>query len=97
MNYGRGRVCCEYKFNFNVPPKFFLKYPLTPLFTFINLCLEVHMEKKELLGLVKKKEKLGPTEVVSLRVPSELVKKLEAKNVDIPETIRNLLHRISEY
>lgn len=54
------------------------------------------MEKNELLKLAVKKNRLGKTKVVGVRLPEKLVEKLEAKGVDVAETIRNLLERMAD-
>ena len=52
------------------------------------------MEKKDLESLVSKKQ--GETTVVSVRVPIRVKKALDAKGIDIAETIRNVLLRLTD-
>lgn len=53
------------------------------------------MDRKTLEGLVAKKEK-SDTVPYAVRLPVKLKKKLDAKGIDIAETIRNVLERLAE-
>lgn len=53
------------------------------------------MNKRELESLAKKKSD-NKTVVFSVRLDEKLINKLKAKDLDIAETIRNILDRLAE-
>jgi uncharacterized protein (DUF4415 family) len=53
------------------------------------------MDKRELASLVKKKSD-NKTVVISIRLDERVVNKLKAKDMDVAETIRNVLQRLAE-
>lgn len=53
------------------------------------------MNKKQLDDLTVRKQK-SESKIVSIRVPLKLVKKLEAKDLDVPKTVKNILERLAE-
>lgn len=90
---GRGRVRLREIFilTFIFPPA---KYLLTSCKHWLTINYEVIMEKKEFNEMIVKKEL--KTRVISLRISNRVYKKLEAKGIDIPDTIRKLLDRVAD-